>query len=238
MRPAVDALRRTRTVRTFSLNEEDGSGDPFDHWVTRIDTAIDELGVTRAALVGVSFGGLIAVHYAALRPERVAAVVLVSTPAPGLVLGRVEQQLLRRPVLLLPMFAIRGLRRLLPEVWSALDSWPARVRFLAAYGWQVVRRPIVPRQSSRWVRAWQARDLTADCARVVAPVHVITGEPALDRVVPVISTREYLTLIPCATSSTLPDTGHIGLVSNPAAFAALVDTFLNDLDDSRSRRTA
>lgn len=238
MRPAIDALRQTRPVQTFSLNVEDGTMDPFDRWVAEVDRAIDATGAERAVIIGVSFGGLVAARYAATRAHRVAALILVCSPSPRMHLGRAEQLLLDRPVLLLPLFAARGLQRLLPEVLAAHDTWTARLRFLARYGYEILRRPMRPRQTVRWVRNWQARDLAADCARVTAPTHVITGDPHLDRVVPVASTREFLTLIPGATTSTLSRTGHIGLVSRPAAFAALVEGFLNDLDASRSRRSA
>lgn len=240
MKPTLDALRPTRDVRTFSLNVEDGTQDPFDRWMAEIDRAIDATGAARAVIVGVSFGGLVAVRYAATRPDRTAAVILASSPSPRMALGQAEQQLLKRPLLLLPLFAIRGLRRLLPEVLAAHDTWLDRLRFLVTYGWQVTRRPIVPRQTARWVRTWQtrSRELAADCARVCAPVRLITGDTNLDRVVPVSSTRDYLTLIPGSTAVVLPRTGHIGLVSKPAAFAALVNEFINGLDDSRSRRSA
>jgi 3-oxoadipate enol-lactonase len=241
MRPALAALRRTRDVRTFSLNVEDGTMDPFDRWTTEIDKAIDATGADRAVIAGVSFGGLVAVHYAATRPDRVAGVVLVSAPSPRMTLAPAEAQLIQRPLTLLPLlpyFAVRAVQRLVPEIVSAHDSWPARLSFLAMYGWQVLRKPISPRQSARWVRAWQARDLATACARVSAPVHIITGDTDLDRVVPVTSTRDYLTLIPGATASVLPRTGHVGLVSQPAAFAALVEAFIHGLDDSRSRRSA
>jgi len=241
MRPAVDALRATRDVRTFSLNVEDGTGDPFAQWVARIDKEIEHAGAARAVIVGVSFGGLVAMHYAAVRPERTAALVLVSAPSPRMRLGQSEALLVRNPYTvlpLLPFYGARALQRLLPEVWTAHDTWVARLGFLATYGWQVVRKPIRPSQSARWVREWQARDLAAECARVTAPTHIITGDPALDRVVPAASTLDYLTLISGATASTLERTGHIGLVSRPAAFAALVEDCLHDLDDSRSRRTA
>lgn len=241
MRPAVEALRRTREVRTFSLNVEDGTMDPFDRWTAEIDRAIDATGAERAVITGVSFGGLVAVHYAAVRPDRVAAVILVSSPSPRMALAPAEAQLVRRPLTLLPLlplFAIRAVQRLLPEVVTAHDTWPARLRFLLTYSWQVLRRPISPTQSARWVRAWQARDLAGDCARVSAPVHIITGDEGLDRVVPVASTRDYVWLIPGTTAASLPRTGHIGLVSRPAAFAALVDEFINGLDSSRSRRSA
>lgn len=241
MRPTIAALEQTREVRTFSLNAEDGHSDPFAQWVAEIDKAIDQLGTERAAVVGVSFGGLVAMHYAATRPERTAALVLVSAPSPRMTLGQSEALLVNRPLALLPLFPLfawRALGRLLPEVWTALETWPGRLRFLASHGWQVVRRPMHPWKSARWVREWQARNLASECARILAPTHIITGDDALDRVVPTSSTRDYLALIPGSTATVFSRTGHIGLVSRPAAFAALVNEFINGLDDSRSRRSA
>jgi pimeloyl-ACP methyl ester carboxylesterase len=241
MRPAVDALRRTREVRTFSLNDENGKDDPFKQWVELIDRALDEMGVTQAAIVGVSFGGLVAMHYAATRPERTAALVLVSSPSPRMRLAPAEAMLVRRPLMLLPgfpLFAVRALQRLLPEVMTAIDSWPQRLSFLATYGWRVTRHPMRPYQSARWVREWQGRDLAAECAQVQAPTRVITGDAPLDRVVRTTSSQDYLSLISGATAATLDRTGHIGLVTRPAAFAALVEEFLNGVDSSRSRRSA
>lgn len=241
MTPAMKALQQTREVRTFSLNVDNGSGDPFAQWVAEIDKAIDHFVPGRAAIVGVSFGGLVAMHYAATRPERTAALVLVSAPSPRMRLGQSEAVLVNRPLSLLPLFplfAARALQRLLPEVWTAIDSWPGRLRFLATYGWQVARRPMHPWKSARWVREWQGRDLASECAHIQAPTHIITGDDALDRVVPTTSTRDYLSLISGATAALFPRTGHIGLVTQPAAFAALVDEFLNGLDSSRSRRSA
>lgn len=241
MRPAVDALRQSREVGTFSLNAEGGQGDPFAKWVELIDKAIDDMGATQAAIVGVSFGGLVAMHYAATRPERTAALVLVSAPSPRMRLAPAEAMLVNRPLMLLPMFplfAARALQRLLPEVITAIDSWPQRLRFLATYGWQVTRHPMRPNQSARWVREWQGRDLAAECAQVQAPTRLITGDGALDRVVRTTSTQDYLSLIPGSTAATLDRTGHIGLVTRPTAFAALVEEFLNGVDSSRSRRSA
>lgn len=47
-----------------------------------LDT-MDALDIDRAALVGNSFGGAVALRVAVVAPERVAAMALVSTPAPG-----------------------------------------------------------------------------------------------------------------------------------------------------------
>jgi 3-oxoadipate enol-lactonase len=43
---------------------------------------MDDLSIERAAVVGVSFGGAVALRVAVVAPERVSALVLVSAPAP------------------------------------------------------------------------------------------------------------------------------------------------------------
>lgn len=238
MRPALAALRAHGDVRTFSLNDETGAGDPFAQWMAHIDRLIDGTGSERVVLIGVSFGGLVVTRYAACRPDRVAALILVSAPSPRMPLGHAEEKFLRHPLATLPLFALRGATRLAPEVIAAKPTWRSRAAFALVYGRQVLAKPLAPVKSARWVRAWQATDITSDCARVTAPTHIITGERDLDRVVPVPSTLDYLTLIPGATASVLPRTGHIGLVSRPDQFAALVREFLHVVDDPRSRRSA
>jgi pimeloyl-ACP methyl ester carboxylesterase len=58
-----------------------------------IDRMLDRAGERRAAIVGVSFGGLIATRYAARRAGRVSALsVLVSTPPPRFSWMRVERR--------------------------------------------------------------------------------------------------------------------------------------------------
>ena len=239
MRPAIDALRaECGNVSTFSLNDEDGTGDPFEQWMSMIQRRVDRSSAGRVVLIGVSFGGLVAVRYAARYPERVGALVLVSAPSPGHRLNQLDEAMLRNPISKLPLFAMRGLRRLAPEIVAAKDTWRERLRFSASYGWQVMRRPAAPTKMARWVRAWQASDIASECARITAPTHLITGEPRLDRVVPVQSTLHYLTLIPGSTFSRLARTGHIGLVSRPQDFSTLVNEFLHAADDPRSRRSA
>src|SRR5262245_57373471 len=82
MRPAIDALRSEGDVSTFSLNDEDGMGDPFEQWMSMIQQRVDRSKTGQVVLIGVSFGGLVAARYAARYPDRVGALVLVSTPSP------------------------------------------------------------------------------------------------------------------------------------------------------------
>ncbi len=64
----------------FGEADGDGYGSP---WSAVLDT-LDALGVEGAAFVGNSFGGAVALRVAAVAPERVTRLVLVSTPAPNL----------------------------------------------------------------------------------------------------------------------------------------------------------
>ncbi|QLY31945.1 alpha/beta fold hydrolase [Nocardia huaxiensis] len=58
-------------------------GLPFTYWTCARDalTVLDQLGVERAVVGGISQGGYIALRTALLAPERVAALILISTEA-------------------------------------------------------------------------------------------------------------------------------------------------------------
>ena len=78
-----------------------------------------------------------------------------------------------------------------------------------------------------WVAAWHATDIASACRRVSAPTLVVTGEPQLDRVVPVDQTLKYLDLIHGATHRLLERTGHVGFASRSDEFASLVGPFVD-----------
>ena len=71
MRPSVDALARDNRVISCSLPVETGVGNAFDargtfdQFVRYLDDLLDARGVETAILCGVSYGGLIALRYAA-----------------------------------------------------------------------------------------------------------------------------------------------------------------------------
>lgn len=231
MRPAVDALGADHQVLTFSLNDVRSDSRCFEEWERRIDRLLDEAGVASATLVGISFGGVVALDYAARRPDRVRGLVLVSSPPPRWRLDGRRAAYVRHPLLLSPLFALRGIAHLVPEIIAARPTWPARLKLLAAHLSRVLRYPASPPRMAAWTRAWQALPSGVEGSRVTMPALVITGEPELDRVVPTTSTLDYLRLLPHARHAVLAGTGHIGLVTKPQAFAQLVGEFVNDESD-------
>jgi 3-oxoadipate enol-lactonase len=233
MAPTIEVLSARHRVLSFSLTETNGA-DPFPGWLDIVDRLVDRTGAPRVTLIGVSYGGLIAVRYAARHAERVGALVLVASPSPTFRLDRLSAVCSKYPRAALPLFAVRGCLRVAPEILAAREHWPDRVRLALEYAGRALRYPLSPTQMAAWVHAWMRCDIAHECARVTTPALLITGEPELDRVVPVRSTLEYRTLLPQSRHEVLRRTGHIGWVSKPQELCALVDRFLDGLDRSAS----
>jgi pimeloyl-ACP methyl ester carboxylesterase len=198
----------------------------FLAWMRALDHALDTAHERKVSIIGVSFGGLIAACYAARRPERVSALILVSTPAPVWRPRPGDAFCLRFPRLALAYFGARAIGRIAPEIHRARGSSSQRIRLWLEYLRRGVVAPFAPSYSAQWVREWHGFDITSECRRIVAPTLLITGEADLDRVVPVEQTCEYLRLIPGATHTTLPGTGHLGLITRPQRFAELAGQFI------------
>lgn len=231
-RPTLQHLaRRCRTI-SYSLCGDLGSNhgfDPalgFENYVRQLDRVLDSAGIERAAICGVSFGGYVAVRYAALRPERVRALILASVPGPQWQPTSQQQRWLSRPWWSAPAFVLTSPLRLWPEVSAALPGSGPKVRFLARQALRCAAAPMIPPLMAKRIRCAAAVDFHATCRSVQAATLVVTGEEPLDRVVPVLSTRSYVSLIPGARYVTLARTGHIGVLTQPDRFADLVSEFV------------
>ena len=144
MYPALEALSRTCRTISYTLCGDFGSGvrlDPelgFENYMRQLDAVIERTGVHRFALCGVSYGGWIALRYAAVNPERVSALILVSAPAPGWAPSARQQSYISRPWLSAPAFALSAPFRVWPEIRAAVPSWGARIKFAVRHGLRVL----------------------------------------------------------------------------------------------------
>lgn len=232
MRPAVEALAKRHRVVSFSLCDERSSPFPydpakaFDNYVTQVATAMDRAGLSQAAIVGVSYGGLIAAEFAARHPDRVSALVLASALHSGWRPNDRQQRYLSSPRLMSPVFVVTTPVRMNREVAAAIPRVGARLRFMAGQGTRIAMAPASPSKMARRV-AWAAAHAFADPRGIRAPTLVMTGEPGLDQVVPVEVTEQYLDELQSAERVVFERTGHIGLVTRPNTFAEILGRFVD-----------
>jgi pimeloyl-ACP methyl ester carboxylesterase len=236
VRPAIDALSASFRVLTFSLDQVAAAGSKrtrptgddhgLDAYADHVAGVMTAAGVDRATICGISFGGLIAVRFAALYATRCDALILASTPQPRLRLRQRHQMYLRAPWIFGPIFIAETPFRLRREIVTAIPDAKARRRFFT-YGLRtLVTAPIsLSKMAARGLMITH-EDVTPDCARITAPTLVVTGEAGLDHVVPVEGSSMYTRLIPNARSIVIDRTGHLGTITRPDAFAAIVRRFV------------
>jgi 3-oxoadipate enol-lactonase len=227
MRATVDALSAHFQVLTFSLR-----GDTLDDYADQVSRALDDRQIDRAAICGVSFGGLVALRFAASSPERTMALVVASTPAPGWTLRPRHQLYARLPWIFGPLFLAEAPWRLRAEMAAALPDWRARWAFTRAALRTFTIAPMPLSAMAARARLIERLDMRADCARISAPTLVVTGESQLDHVVPVERSSEYVGLVRGARGAILERTGHAGTMTRPDAFATMVHEFVNRSRDA------
>lgn len=232
-RPALRQLAsRCRTI-SYSLCGDIGSGQllrqggALDDYLQQLDRVLDAAGIERAAVCGVSFGGVVAVHYAATRPQRVSALILASTPGPGWQPNPQQARWIARPWRSAPAFVLTSPLRLWPELSAAFPALGERLGFMARQGVRCLASPMIPPLVAARTRAAAAIDLEAAGRGVTAPTLIVSGEEELDRVVPVPTTRAYASIIPGAEYRVVRRTGHLGLLTQPSVFAEIVSGFVH-----------
>ncbi len=225
---AHDLERDHRVVRYdmpgFGLTGADPSGDYTDARATAVLLALmDRLGVARASLVGHSMGGRIAWTFAALHPERVDRLVLVSpdgfaSPELGYNETPHVPLLMRALPYVLPTSLLRA--SLVPAYANpalVTDALFARYRdMMLAPG---VRRAIVARMGQQVLA-----DPVPLLGRIEAPTLLLWGEQ--DRMIPFANSTDYLRALPHASLAALPGVGHIAQEEAPDS-VALVRAFLD-----------
>jgi pimeloyl-ACP methyl ester carboxylesterase len=229
--PWAQALSaRFRVIRLdlpgFGLTGADPTGDYSD--ARAIQILLDlmrQLGIDRASLVGNSMGGRIAWTFAALNPDHVSCLVLVSPDgfaSPGFAYGRTPKV----PIMMqaLPYVAPRGLIRAnlaaayaRPEALSELTLTRTRDMLLAPG----VRAAILARTSQTILR-----DPAPILMRIKAPTLLLWGEK--DGMIPISNAADYLRYLPRATLVRLPNLGHVPFEEDPERSLVPVERFLSD----------
>ena len=182
---------------------------------------LDRLGLERVHLVGHSMGGMVAQEFAALWPERIAALVLSATsPAFGRPDGDFQNRFVEARIA--PLDNGKTLADLAEEMVTTMMG-PAADPGGAA----IARRSMagVPEATYRAAIAclvtFDRRDALAS---YTMPVLVLAGEADTNAPAPMM--EKMAGRIPDADYVCMKGIGHLGNLENPAAFNAAVGSFL------------
>ena len=208
----------------FGLTGRDPTGEYTDaRNVTVLVALMDALGLQRASVVGNSMGGRIAWIFAALRPERVDRLVLVSPDgfaSPGRAYGvapKVPLMLRVLPFVLPDALLRRMLAAAYGDPAALTDETVARYRdMLLAPG---VRRAILARTGQSVLT-----DPVPLLRRIQAPTLLVWGEK--DAMIPVTNAADYQRAIPGSTLVAFPELGHVPQEEAPSRSLEPVMAFL------------
>jgi 3-oxoadipate enol-lactonase len=187
----------------------------------RLRDFLDEQEIKRIDLVGHSFGGMVALEFAATFPERLRTLTLSGTsPAFGKPDGEWQQQFVRDR--LAPIEAGKTMEDLAPEMIRSLTGPKAD-----ADGLEIARRAIgaVPTTTfADGIRAIVTFDRRDALPKITVPTLVLAG--ALDTNAPAPMMEKMASKIPGAQYVCLPDVGHLASLENPRTFNEALGTFL------------
>ena len=223
--PFLDELTRSFTVHA---PEHPGTspGRPDDIYaldgmwdlVSCYEELLDGLGLTRAALVGHSFGGMVACEVAAASPRRVSHLVLIDA------LGLWRDDAPIPNWMLLPHGDLAG------HVFSDADSEAARRMFVPP---EDPEARIMARVGLQWAMGatgkflWPIPDkgLRKRIHRVQAPTLLVWGKE--DRLVPPVYAEEFARRIAGARVEIVDQAGHAPHLEQADAVVPLIRDFLS-----------
>ncbi len=180
---------------------------------------LDRLDVTRATVIGLSQGGMVAQALALARPDLVGRLVLVATACRTHASGRANME--SRLAAMADAGAEAAARVAAESVFSA--AWrEANPEELARFiHWRCLA-PAAPLTAA--MRAVYDFDLSADLPRIAVPTLIVSG--GADTLTKPAAMHEIAGLIPGAELVSIPGAGHIIPVEAPGAFAAHLQDFL------------
>jgi 3-oxoadipate enol-lactonase len=221
-RPQLEHFGKSRRALAFDYPGY-GDSDPAVRGSTRDDyaaiilAAMDELGVHRTHVCGLSLGGVVAIAMNHIAPERCASLILADT------------------------FAVHPEGRAIYErSLTGSENLPAMAEarvdiLLAQPAAPRVRREVVETMSRISPAAycigaeavWLA-DQRDRAGAIRVPTLVLVGDQ--DLVTPVDLSNELVDLIPDARMQVIEEAGHLSNLERPDDFNRVVEAFLSEVD--------
>jgi 3-oxoadipate enol-lactonase len=223
LEPLAAAGYRVIALDLPAFGEAPPPTDEDAPWADVLET-MDALGVDRAALVGNSFGGAVALRVAAVAPERVSALALISAPPPDLetpsaelsAAWEAERDALERGDIEVAVRAV-------VDAWTLPDA-PAELRERVA---DMQRRALLVQTSAPEVpEASDPLDET-DIAQITAPALIAAGEQDMSDFRD--GARSMAGALPNAHHVEIAGAGHLAPLETPVKFREMLLGFLAGL---------
>lgn len=202
-------------LRGFGASPQtDGEAVTMRTYAADVVGLLDQLGLDRATICGLSLGGYVALAIAENYPERVESLILANSRATD---DDSEAQAKRHA--LADRVAAEGVGVLAAEVAPKLLGPLASAAALSLVG-EIVERQH-PSAAVSAIRGMAGRsNRTASLAAIDVPTLVITSE--LDTVVTPAASQAMSDAIAGSTLVTIAGAGHLSSIEDPAAFARAV----------------
>ncbi len=212
----------------------DGLERRFDQYVHDVAAVLDAFGERSACVLGLSFGGPIAIRFATLYPDRAWGLILTNTLA-RLDLSHVG---LNR-TLLIPVarwssrYSPEPVMRRLAGFWGQLGVWvfdpSSGNERIVDYELEVPSRVPMSHGSAR-MDTFKDCDLRPELEKIGQPALIIAGSS--DTYTPVEWQREIAALLPNSTYVEIPNGGHLSLISRAETFNEVIFTWLAEQLDA------
>ncbi|MBU2693516.1 alpha/beta fold hydrolase [Pimelobacter sp. 30-1] len=228
-RPQLAALADELRMVAWDAPGYAASSDPedpldIDGYVARVEAlARDRFGDQPVHLVGVSWGGVLALRTAATRPALVRSLVVIGASLGSGVDPERAQQMHERVAELERVGSARLARRRGPRLLSP-GADPQLVEQVVG----TMAAALRPAGYSSAAAVMATTDLTEDVARIVAPTLVLAG--AADEVTGPARAREIADRIPGAALALVPGAGHLANQERPALVNAWLRGFTRAAD--------
>lgn len=230
--PQLEFFSSTRRCIAWDMPGygESSAEDPltYERIADRLVELLDHLGIERADMVGLSFGGMHALHTALNHPSRVGRLVLADTsPAFGMDGTRVDDWKSAR---LTPMDSGETPASIAPAVLDSIVAKPLDAD---------IRSDLIEAFARITVDGFRAavhclphNDIRSRLSEITAPALVIVGE--LDEETPVAYAEVLNDGLDSSSMVVLPGVGHLSPSEDPVGFNIEVDRFLaTSLDEDR-----
>ncbi len=200
---------------------------PFklSHMADDLNAILEHAGVSKAIVVGISMGGMIAQHFAIRHPDKAAGLLLIATSA-GLPHARIPHISTIKKLAELPFIAQEDARQSLAELLlpkAEEHNWNQHLG-----GWTEVMKSEKPRSHAFLLQlgAVTLHYTGKKLRNIHCPTVIITGDE--DMLVPPVNSQILQSMMPHAQLEILPSVGHAVEALAPEAIIRNVDNVLTE----------